>query len=154
MRETYGKFTALDGTEFHYSDFKESRREAAANAAARDQGILEVRTQKKGRALTTRESLAPATPEEMPPGKPNADTRKPASSAVISPPIPFSAPARELTPGEESAKKSFGEMHLAAIRAELAKNAQRTTDCAAIVLTHPTFLNPETGTNHARQRND
>ena len=46
MLETYGKFTALDGTEFHYSDFKESRKEASALAAARDQAILEVRQQK------------------------------------------------------------------------------------------------------------
>jgi hypothetical protein len=127
--ETFGKFTALDGTVYAYTDFKDSRKAAAALAAGRDQAILEVREQKKGWALTTREALAPATPEETPPSKPSADARKPASSdAVIVPPFPFSAPARELTPGEESAKKSFGEMHLAAARAQLAKNAQRATD--------------------------
>ena len=129
MIETFGKFTALDGTVYAYTDFKDGRKEASALAAARDQAILDVREQKKGRALTTRESLAPATPEEMPPSKPSADARKPASSdAIISPPFAFSAPARELTPGEEAAKKSFGEMHLAAVRAQLAKNAQRATD--------------------------
>ena len=129
MIESYGKFVALDGTVYAYTDFKASRKAASALAAARDQGILAVREQNKGRALTTRESLAPATPEEMPPSKSNADARKPASNdAVIVPPFPFSAPARELTPGEESAKKSFGEMHLAAARAQQAKNAQRATD--------------------------
>ncbi len=129
MIETFGKFTALDGTVYAYTDFKDGRKEASALATARDQAILFVRAQKKGGPLTTRESLAPATPEETPPSKPIADGRKPASSdAVIVPPFPFSAPARELTPGEESAKKSFGEMHLAAARAQLAKNAQRATD--------------------------
>ena len=129
MIETFGKFTALDGTVYAYTDFKDSRKAAAALAAGRDQAILEVREQKMGRALTTRESLAPATPEETPPSKPSGNTRKPASNdAVFTPPLSFSAPARELTPGEESAKKSFGEMHLAAARAQLAKNAQRATD--------------------------
>ncbi len=129
MIESYGKVVALDGSEYVYTDFKDSRKEAVALAAARDQAILAVREQRKGRPLTTRESLAPATPEEIPPSKPSADARKPASSdAVIVPPFPFTAPARELTPGEESAKKSFGEMHLAAARAQLAKNAQRATD--------------------------
>ena len=129
MIEHYGKVVALDGSEYLYTDFKDSRKEAVAKAEARDQAILAVREQQKGRPLTIRESLAPATPEEMPPSKPIADARKPASSdAVIMPPFPFSAPARELTPGEESAKKSFGEMHLAAARAQLAKNAQRATD--------------------------
>ena len=129
MIEHYGRIVALDGSEYHYGDFKESRQEAVAKATARDQAILAVRAQKKGRALTAREALAPATPEETPPSKPIADARKPASSdALISPPFAFSAPARELTPGEESAKKSFGEMHLAAARAQLAKNAQRATD--------------------------
>ena len=153
MRETYGKFTALDGTEFHYSDFKESRREAAANAAARDQGILEVRTQKKGRALTTRESLAPATPEEMPPGKPNADTRKPASSAVISPPIPFSASPRT-DAGRGIGEEEFRRNALGGNPRSTGQECPADNGRAAIVLTHPTFLNPETGTNHARQRND
>ena len=60
-----------------------------AKATARDQAILAVRTQKKGRALTTREALAPATPEETPLSKPSADAGKPASSdAVIVPPFP------------------------------------------------------------------
>ena len=95
MIETFGKFTALDGTVYAYTDFKDGRKEASALAAARDQAILEVREQKKGRALTTRESLAPATPEEMPSSKPSADARKPASSdTVISPPFPFSASPR------------------------------------------------------------
>ena len=56
---TYGKFTALDGNEFHYSDFKESRREAAANAAVRDQGILEVRAAEWVRHLTTPRVVGP-----------------------------------------------------------------------------------------------
>jgi hypothetical protein len=129
MLETYGKFTALDGTEFHYSDFRASRKEAADKAEAHDKRILAARENQKGRPLTTRESLAPATPEETPPSKPSADIRKPASSdAVIAPPFPFTAPAKELTPGEESAKKMFAEMHLAAARAQLAKNAQRAMD--------------------------
>jgi hypothetical protein len=129
MIERYGKFVALDGSEYAYTDFKDSRKEASALAAARDQAILKVREQKKGAPLSIRESLAPATPEEMPPTKPIADAGKPASNdAVFTPPLPFTAPARELTPGEESAKKSFGEMHLAAARAQLAKNAQRATE--------------------------
>ena len=101
-----------------------------------------------GRALTTRELLAPATPEEIPPNKPGADARKPASSdAVISPPFPFTAPARELTPGEEAAKKELGEMHLAAARPQLAKNAQRATDTPP----SSTDFNPERGTNKENQ---
>ena len=123
---------ALDGSEYRYSDFKDGRKEAVAKAEARDQAILAVRRQQKGRPLTIRESLAPATPEEMPPSKPIADAGKPASSdAVIVPPFPFSAPARELTPGEESAKKSFGEMHLAAARAQLAKKGWTTAQPVA-----------------------
>ncbi len=129
MIESYGKFVALDGSEYVYTDFKDSRKEAVAKAEARDQAILALREQKKGRPLTTRESLAPATPEETPPSAPSRDTKKPASNdALISPPFPFTAPARELTPGEESAKKTFQEMHLAGVRAQLAKNAQRPTD--------------------------
>ena len=128
MIEHYGKVVALDGSEYVYTDFKDSRKKAVAEAEARDQAILAVREQRKGRPLTTRESLAPAKQEEIPPSKSNADARKPASSdALITPPFPFSAPA-ELTPAEESAKKLFGEMHLAAARAQLAKNAQRATN--------------------------
>ena len=96
---------------------------------ARDQAILAVREQKKGRPLTTRESLAPATPEETPPSKPAGDTAKPSpSEAGFTLPYPLSAPARELTAAEESAKKTFQEMLLAGARAQQAKNAQRATD--------------------------
>ena len=39
MIEHYGKIVALDGSEYHYGDFKESRQEAVALATARDQAI-------------------------------------------------------------------------------------------------------------------
>jgi hypothetical protein len=126
MIETYGKITTLDGKEFPYTDFKDSRKEASALATERDQAILAVREQKKGRPLTIRESLEPATQEEIPPSKPAADAAKPSSNdAAIKLPYPLSTPARELTPAEESAKKAFQEMHLAAVRAQQAKKAQQ-----------------------------
>ena len=124
MIETYGKIVALDGSEYTYTDFKDSRKAAAALAAARDQALLKVREQKMGRPLSIRESLAPATPEEIPPSKPAADTAKPSpSEAGIKLPYPLSAPARALTPGEESAKNAFQEMFLEGVRAQQAKKA-------------------------------
>ena len=39
MIESYGKFVALDGSEYVYTDFKDSRKEAVAKAEARDQAI-------------------------------------------------------------------------------------------------------------------
>jgi hypothetical protein len=75
-----------------------------------------------GRALTTRESLEAATQEEMPPSKSAADAAKPSpSEAGFTLPYPLSAPARELTAAEESAKKTFQEMLLAGARAQQAK---------------------------------
>lgn len=124
MIESYGRITALDGSEYHYGDFKESRKDAVAQAEARDQAILAVREQRKGRPLTIRERLEPATQEEIPPSKPAADAAKPSSNDVgIKLPYPLSTPARALTPAEESAKKAFEEMHLAAVRAQQAKKA-------------------------------
>ena len=124
MIETYGTIKTLDGKEFPYTDFKDSRREASALAAARDQAILKVREQKMGRPLTIRERLEPATQEEMPPSKPAADAAKPSpSEAGIKLPYPLSTPARALTPGEESAKKAFQEMFLEGARAQQAKKA-------------------------------
>jgi len=126
MIESYGKITALDGSEYVYTDFKDGRKEAAAKAEASDQAILAVREQQKGRPLTIRESWEPAKQEELPPSKPTADAAKPSpGEAVFTTPYPFSVPARELTPAEESAKKAFEEMHLAAVRAQLAKKAQQ-----------------------------
>jgi hypothetical protein len=122
MIEHYGRIVALDGSEYHYGDFKESRQEAVAKATARDQAILAVRAQKKGRPLTVRESLEAATQEEMPPSKSAGDTAKPSpSEAGFTLPYPLSAPARELTAAEESAKKTFQEMLLAGARAQQAK---------------------------------
>ena len=91
MIETYGKFTALDGTEFVYTNFKESRKEAAAKAEERDQAILAVREKQKGRPLTIREVLEPAAREETPPSKPA--TKPPATDAGIKLPYPLTAPA-------------------------------------------------------------
>ena len=124
MIETYGKFTALDGTEFHYSDFRASRKEAAAKAEARDQAILAAREKQKGRPLTIRETLEPVRQTETPPSKP-IDARPSPSNVGIKLPYPLTAPARPLTPAEEAGKKAFQEMHLAAIRAEEAKKARQ-----------------------------
>ena len=122
MIERYGRIVALDGSEYHYGDFKEGRKGAVAKATARDQAILAVRAQKKGRPLTVRESLEAATQEEIPPSKPAGDTAKPSpSEAGFTLPYPLSAPARKLTAAEESAKKTFQEMLLAGARAEQAK---------------------------------
>ena len=124
MIETYGTIKTLDGKEFPYTDFKDSRREAVALAEARDQAILAVRDRQKGRPLTIRERLEPATQEEMTPSKTAADTAKPSpSEAGIKLPYPLSAPARALTPGEESAKNAFQEMFLEGARAQQAKKA-------------------------------
>jgi hypothetical protein len=123
MIESYGKVTALDGSEYVYTDFKDSRKEAVA----RDQAILAVREQQKGRPLTIRERLEPATQEEMPPSKPAADAAKPSpTGAGIKLPYPLTAPARALTPGEESAKKMFMEAHVAAARAQAKPVAYKT----------------------------
>ena len=75
------------------------------------------------------------------PSEPIADagTKKetPAAEAAgIKLPYPLTAFARPLTPGEESAKRTFMEMHLAAARAEQAKEAH--TKDSNILLT-PTF---------------
>ena len=122
MIERYGKFVALDGSEYVYTDFKDSRKQALALAAARDQAILKVREQKMGRPLTIRESLEAATQEEIPPNKSVADAAKPSpSEAGFTLPYPLTAPARELTAAEESAKKTFQEMLLAGARAQQAK---------------------------------
>ena len=127
MIETFGKFTALDGTVYAYSDFRESRKEAAAKAESRDKRILAVREQQKGRPLTLRERLAPVTREETPRESiADAVTKKetpPASEGNVLP-FPLTAPAKPLTPGEEAAKKSFAEMHLAAALAQQAKKTQ------------------------------
>ena len=124
MIEHYGKITALDGSEYVYTDFKDSRKEAVAKAKARDDAILAVREQQRGRPLSIRERLEPAKPEEIPPSKPAADAAKPSPrEAGFTLPYPLSAPARELTPAEESAKKAFQEMHLAAVRAQQSKKA-------------------------------
>ena len=56
---TLRQIRGLDGSEFVYTDFKDSRKEAVAKAEARDQAILAVREQQKGRPLTIRESLEP-----------------------------------------------------------------------------------------------
>jgi len=127
MIETFGRFTALDGTVYAYSDFRESRKEAAAKAEAHDKRILAAREKQKGRPLTIRELLEPATQEETPPSEPirDAGTKPPPNDAAIKLPYPLTVPARELTPGEESAKKMFMEMHLAAVRAQQAKKAQQ-----------------------------
>ena len=47
MIEHYGKITALDGSEYVYTDFKDSRKEAVAKAKARDEAILAVREQQR-----------------------------------------------------------------------------------------------------------
>jgi hypothetical protein len=67
MIETYGKFTALDGTVFPYTNFRGSRKEAAAKAEAHDKRTLAAREERKGGPLTIREFLEPATAEEAPP---------------------------------------------------------------------------------------
>ena len=64
MIEKYGKFTALDGTEFPYTDYRASRKEAAAKAEAHDRRILATREKQKGQPLTIRESLEPASQQE------------------------------------------------------------------------------------------
>ena len=133
MIERYGTFMALDGTEFPYTDFRASRREAAAKADEHDKTIIATREKQKGRPLTIRESLEPATQQETLPSGPIADagTKKetPAAEAAgIKLPYPLTAPARPLTPGEESAKRTFMEMHLAAARAEQAKDSQPNPD--------------------------
>jgi hypothetical protein len=128
MIETYGKITTLDGKEFPYTDFRESRKEALAKAEARDRTILAARENHLGRPLTIRERLAPVTCEEAPTREPIADavTKKetpPASECIVLP-FPLTATAKPLTPGEEAAKKSFAEMHLAAALAQQAKKTQ------------------------------
>ena len=129
MIEKYGKFTALDGTEFPYTDFRASRKEAAAKAEAHDRRILAVREKQKGQPLTIRESLEPATQQEAQPSDPGEKQEKPpAETAGIKLPYPLSAPAKPLTPGEESAKQTFMEMHLAAARAQQAKEGQQAKD--------------------------
>ena len=126
MIESYGKIIALDGSQFHYTDFKDSRKEAVAKAKARDEAILAVREKQKGRPLTLRERMEPAKQEELPPSKPTADAARPSpGEAGIKLPYPLTAPARALTPAEESAKKAFEEMHLAGVRAQQAKKAQQ-----------------------------
>ncbi len=129
MIEKYGYYVAVDGTKYPYTDFKEGRREAASQAKARDMAVNAAQQKELGRPLTTRESLAPAAPGETPPSKPAGDTAKPSpSEAGFTLPYPLSAPARELTAAEESAKKTFQEMLLSGARAQQAKNAQRATD--------------------------
>ena len=132
MIEKYGKFTALDGTEFPYTDFRASRKEAAAKAEAHDRRILATREKQKGQPLTIRESLEPALQQKTRPSEPIADagakTKPPAvETAGIKLP-PLSAPARALTPGEESAKQTFTEMHLAAAPAQQTKEVQQAGD--------------------------
>ena len=124
MIETYGKITTLDGKEFPYTDFRESRKEALAKAESRDKRILAVREQQKGRPLTLRERLAPVPREETPRESiADAVTKKetPPASECIVVPFPLTATAKPLTPGEEAAKKSFAEMHLTAALAQQAK---------------------------------
>ena len=129
MIEKYGKFTALDGTEFPYTDFRASRKEAAAKAEAHDGRILATREKQKGQPLTIRESLELAVQQETLPSEPSAKQEKPpAETAGIKLPYPLSAPAKRLTPGEESAKRTFMEMHLAAARAQQAQNSQPRPD--------------------------
>ena len=93
MIEKYGKFVALDGSEFPYGDFHSSRKEAAAKAETHDKAIIATREKQKGRPLTIRESLEPATPQETPPSEPiaAAGTKKEtpaAETAESSCPIP------------------------------------------------------------------
>jgi len=129
MIEKYGKFTALDGTEFPYTDFRASRKEAAAKAEAHDRRIRTAREKQKGQPLTIRESLEPAAQQEAQPSDPGAkQDQPPAETAGIKLPYPLSAPAKPLTPGEESAKQTFMEMHLAAARAQQAKEGQQAKD--------------------------
>ncbi len=128
MIETYGKSTALDGTEFRFTDMRESRRDAAAKAESHDNSIIAAREQQLGRPLTVREQLAPTTREETPPPRePAAEGRKEDSPKreCIKLPYPLTAPARKLTPEEESAKQMFQETFLAAALAQHAKKAQQ-----------------------------
>ena len=136
MIEKYGKFVALDGSEFPYGDFHASRKEAAAKAEAHDKAIIATREKQKGRPLTIRESLEPATPQETPPSEPiaAAGTKKEtpaAETAGIKLPYPLTVAAKPLTPGEESAKRTFMEMHLAAARAQQSQNSQPRPDSNA-----------------------
>jgi len=135
MIEKYGKFVALDGSEFPYGDFHASRKEAAAKAEAHDKAIIATREKQKGRPLTIRESLEPATQQETLPSEPiaaGAKSETPAAEwAGIKLPFPLTAPAKPLTPGEESAKRTFMEMHLAAARAQQSQNSQPRPDSNA-----------------------
>jgi hypothetical protein len=132
MIEKYGKFTAMDGTEFPYTDFRASRKEAATKAEAHDSRILAAREKQNGQPLTIRESLEPDSQQKTRRSEPIADagakTETPAAETAGIKLPPLSAPARSLTPGEQSAKQTFMEMHLAAARAQQAKEAQQAKD--------------------------
>ena len=129
MIEKYGKFVALDGTEFPYGDFRAGRKEAAAKAETHDKRILAAREKEKGQPLTIRESLEPAIRQEKLPSEPSTKKEVPAAEpAGIKLPYPLTAPAKPLTPGEESAKQTFMEMHLAAAHAQQAKEGQQAKD--------------------------
>jgi len=132
MIEKYGMFVALDGSEFPYGDFHASRKEAAAKAEAHDRRILATREKQKGQPLTIRESLEPAARQETLPSEPSTKQEKPAAeTGGIKLPFPLTAPAKPLTPGEESAKRTFMEMHLAAARAQQVQNSQPRPDSNA-----------------------
>ena len=87
-----------------------------------------MREKQKGQPLTIRESLEPAANRKQPASqcrRRREAGNTAAETAGIKLPYPLTAPAKPLTPGEESAKQTFMEMHLAAARAEQARRASR-----------------------------
>ncbi len=121
MIEKYGKFVALDGTEFPYGDFHSGRKEAAAKAKAHDKADYHRAGETKGptvddpRIVGARHTTGNSCRANPPRGRKEAPAAK---TAGIKLPYPLTLPAKPLTPGEESAKQTFMEMHLAAARAQ------------------------------------
>ena len=125
MIEKYGKFTALDGTEFPYTDFAQPQGGGSQGRGAR-QADSRRAGKAKGPAVDDPRVIGAGRAQETQPSEPSAKPEKPpAETAGIKLPYPFSAPAKPLTPGEESAKKTFMEMHLAAARASKQRRASR-----------------------------
>ena len=93
MIEKSGKFTALDGTEFPYTDFRESQG-GGGRAKAHDRRILATREKQKGQPLTIRESLEPAAQRKHSPATPAEAGKTTSRDARNQTPLSLSRPCR------------------------------------------------------------